>query len=98
MPPLLVKFPAVEKLAPFASVNILALLFRPARALVAPDMIVPPSSVKVEEFVVMLMPLPTFRLPPSTKVPLDNVEPRHQHHHEFLDLDARGRHDHVRGY
>ncbi len=50
-------------------------LFKLARALVAPDMIVPPSSVSVDELVVMLMPLPTFRLPPRTKVPPDKVEP-----------------------
>src|SRR5260370_13534877 len=38
-------------------------------------MIVPPSSVSVDELVVMLMPLPTFRLPPRTKLPPDKVEP-----------------------
>src|ERR1700732_4201284 len=50
-------------------------LFKLARALVAPDMIVPPSSVSVDELVVMLRPLPPFRWPPRTKVPPDKVEP-----------------------
>ncbi len=74
--PELVKLPTVEKLALLASVNVLVLLFKLAKAFAAPDIMVPPSSVNVEELVVILMPLVVrSRLPPSTNVPPERVEP-----------------------
>ena len=74
--PLLVKFPVVVKFALPASVKLLVFVFKLAKALVAPDMMVPPCRVNVEEFVVILMPLVVrSKLPPSTKVPPERVEP-----------------------
>src|SRR4029077_18101657 len=76
MAPVLVKLPLVVKLALFASVNVLAFLFKLAKALVAPDMIVPPSSVRGEEVGVRLMPLVVRSiLPRSANVPPERVEP-----------------------
>ena len=73
--PLLVKLPVVVKLALPARVRLLVFVARLASALVEPDSMVPPSSVSVEELVVMLIPLPTFRFPPRTKVPPESVVP-----------------------
>ena len=74
--PELVRLPTVVKLALLASVRLLVFLFKLAKAFVAPDFMVPPCSVNVEELVVILIPLVVrSRLPPSTNVPPERVEP-----------------------
>ena len=73
--PLLVKPPAAVKLALPARVKLLVLLLRLARSLVVPVLMLPPSSVNTAEFVVMLAAAVRFKLPPSTNVPPERVEP-----------------------
>jgi len=64
--PVLVKAAPVVTLALLVTVRVLVLLARLAKSLVVPVWMVPPSSVKVAELVVMLEPEVRSRFPPRT--------------------------------